>query len=98
MSSVVKGIMQEIKHFLYDIYYTYCFLGVVIVGAKRTAFGTYGGKFVKTSACDLQTIAAKAALASANVRPELVDTVTIGNVLAVSHLSFSCVTYILITS
>lgn len=56
----------------------------MIVGAKRTPFGTYGGKFVKTSASDLQTIAAKAALASANVKPELVDTVNIGNVLQVS--------------
>lgn len=56
----------------------------MIVGAKRTPFGTYGGKFVKTSAGDLQTIAAKAALTSANVKPELVDTVNIGNVLQVS--------------
>lgn len=55
--------------------------GVVIVGAKRTPFGTYGGKFVKTSAIELQTIAAKAALTAANVKPDMVDTVTIGNVL-----------------
>lgn len=58
-------------------------LGVVIVGAKRTPFGTYGGKFVKTSATELQTIASKAALAAANVKPDLVDTVVIGNVLQV---------------
>lgn len=58
---------------------------MVIVGAKRTPFGTYGGKFVKTSACDLQTVAAKAALAAANVKPEMVDTVTIGNVLQVNY-------------
>lgn len=57
---------------------------MVIVGAKRTPFGTYGGKFVKTSACDLQVVAAKAALAAANVKPEMVDTVNIGNVLSVS--------------
>lgn len=56
--------------------------GVFIVGAKRTPFGTYGGKFVKTSACDLQTVAAKAALAAANVKPDLIDTVNIGNVLS----------------
>lgn len=56
----------------------------MIVGAKRTPFGTYGGKYVKTSASDLQTVAAKAALASANVKPDLVDTVNIGNVLQVS--------------
>lgn len=84
MSSVVKGKDKKFKllNFFYlNINYS---LGVVIVGAKRTPFGTYGGKFVKTSACDLQTVAAKAALASANVKPELVDTVTIGNVLSVS--------------
>ncbi|XP_017781630.1 PREDICTED: 3-ketoacyl-CoA thiolase, mitochondrial [Nicrophorus vespilloides] len=56
--------------------------GVFIVGAKRTPFGTYGGKFVKTSACDLQTVAAKAAMVAANVKPEMVDTVNIGNVLS----------------
>lgn len=56
--------------------------GVFIVGAKRTPFGTLGGKFVKTTACDLQVVASKAALAAANVKPELVDTVNIGNVLA----------------
>lgn len=60
--------------------------GIFIVGAKRTPFGTYGGKLTNTTACDLQTIAAKAALQSANVRPELVDTVNIGNVLSVSIL------------
>lgn len=54
------------------------------MGAKRTAFGTYGGKFVKTSATDLQTFAAKAALTAANVQPEKVDTVIIGNVLSVN--------------
>lgn len=65
-----------------------CSAGIVIVGAKRTAFGTFGGKLAKTSACDLQTVAAKAALASAKVNPELVDTVTIGNVLSVSFVMF----------
>ncbi|XP_018321467.1 3-ketoacyl-CoA thiolase, mitochondrial [Agrilus planipennis] len=52
--------------------------GVFIVGAKRTPFGTFGGKFVKTSISDLQAHAAKAALVSANISPELVDTVNIG--------------------
>ncbi|GLH13706.1 3-ketoacyl-CoA thiolase, mitochondrial [Gryllus bimaculatus] len=56
--------------------------GVFIVAAKRTPFGTYGGKFVKTSATELQTVANKAALAAANVKPEQVDSVVVGNVLA----------------
>lgn len=54
-----------------------------ILSAKRTPFGTYGGVFTNTSAADLQTVAAKAAIAQANVKPELIDTVTIGNVLIV---------------
>lgn len=49
-----------------------------IVGAKRTVFGTYGGKLKDVSITDLQTIAAKAALASANVKPEAVDSVIVG--------------------
>lgn len=60
-------------------------LGVFIVGAKRTAFGTHGGKLTKTHITDLQTIAAKAALASGNVDPSLVDSVNIGNVIAVER-------------
>lgn len=60
------------------------FLGVVIVGAKRTPFGTYGGKFTKIASVDLQTVANKAALTAANVKPELIDTIVVGNVLTVS--------------
>jgi acetyl-CoA acyltransferase 2 len=59
--------------------------GIFIVGAKRTAFGTFGGAFKNTSATQLQTIACKAALAAANVQPDQVDSVNIGNVLAVSQ-------------
>ncbi|KAJ8979736.1 hypothetical protein NQ317_004723 [Molorchus minor] len=59
-------------------------MGVFIVGAKRTPFGTFGGKLTKLSLSELQTIAAKAALTSANVKPESVDTVVIGNVLTAS--------------
>lgn len=58
--------------------------GVFIVGAKRTAFGTYGGKLTKTHITDLQTIAAKAALTSANVKLENVDSTVIGNVMTSS--------------
>lgn len=56
--------------------------GVFIVAAKRTPFGTYGGAFVKTSAAELQEVAAKAALAAGNVPPEKVDHVIIGHVMA----------------
>nr|QBH73966.1 mitochondrial 3-ketoacyl-coa thiolase [Embidopsocus sp. OG3632] len=58
--------------------------GIFIVAAKRTPFGTYGGKFVKKSATELTTVAVKAALASGQVDPKVVDSVIIGNVSAVS--------------
>jgi len=58
--------------------------GIFVVGAKRTPFGAFGGKLANKSCVDLQEIAAKAALASANVNPELIDSVVIGNVLAAS--------------
>lgn len=58
--------------------------GIFIVGAKRTAFGTFGGSLKNTSATQLQVVAAKAALESAGVAPNLVDSVNIGQVLPVS--------------
>ncbi|KAF4527318.1 hypothetical protein B566_EDAN001094 [Ephemera danica] len=58
--------------------------GIFIVAAKRTPFGTYGGKFVKTSSTELQTVAAQAALASGNIKPENVDSTVIGNVLGMT--------------
>ena len=57
---------------------------VFIVSAKRTAFGTYGGKLVKHTATDLLEIANKAALSAANINPEIVDSVIVGNVCPVS--------------
>ena len=53
------------------------------MGAKRTPFGAYGGAFLNKTCVDLQEVAGKAALAHANVNPELVDSVVIGNVLSV---------------
>ncbi len=46
---------------------------VFIVGAKRTAFGAFGGKLKEITATDLAVHASKAALASAGVKPEKVD-------------------------
>ena len=64
-----------------------CFLvtGIFIVAAKRTPFGTYGGKFVKKSITDLQEVANKAAIAAAGLKPEQIDSVVIGNVFPVSR-------------
>ncbi|KAK4885338.1 hypothetical protein RN001_001609 [Aquatica leii] len=54
--------------------------GIVIVGAKRTVFGRYGGKLKNISACDLQVLSNKAAMSAAKVNPEMIDTVNMGNV------------------
>ncbi|XP_073954142.1 yippee interacting protein 2 [Choristoneura fumiferana] len=59
--------------------------GIFIVGAKRTAFGTFGGVFRNTSATELQTHAFKAALTEAGVAPAQVDTVVVGQVMSASQ-------------
>ncbi|XP_026739519.1 3-ketoacyl-CoA thiolase, mitochondrial [Trichoplusia ni] len=59
--------------------------GIFIVGAKRTPFGTFGGVFRNTSATELQTIAATAALKEAGVAPDKVDTVVVGQVMSASQ-------------
>lgn len=56
------------------------------MGAKRTAFGTFGGAFKDVTGTQLQTAACKATLDAAGVRPEQVDSVVIGNVSVVSGL------------
>ncbi|CAD6193013.1 unnamed protein product [Caenorhabditis auriculariae] len=59
--------------------------GVFIVGAKRTAFGTFGGKLKNISATELGVSASQAALAHANVKADNVDHVIFGNVVASSR-------------
>uniref|UniRef100_A0A336MAM4 CSON014492 protein n=1 Tax=Culicoides sonorensis TaxID=179676 RepID=A0A336MAM4_CULSO len=59
--------------------------GIFIVGAKRTAFGTFGGSFKNVSATQLQTVAGKAALEQAGLKPDQIDSVNIGNVLSLSQ-------------
>jgi acetyl-CoA acyltransferase 2 len=51
-----------------------------IVGAKRTAFGTFGGALKDKSATELAVEASKAALAQSKVKPEEIDHVVFGNV------------------
>lgn len=65
---------------------TFPIAGVFIVAAKRTPFGTYGGKFLKKSITDLQEVANKAAITAAGLKPEIIDSVVIGNVNAVSKV------------
>src|SRR5438105_1548247 len=51
-----------------------------IVGAKRTAFGAFGGALKDLTATDLGVEAAKAALAQARLDPKHVDQTIFGNV------------------
>lgn len=52
----------------------------VVVSAKRTPIGSFGGVFKDVSAVQLGVIVAKAVLQSAGVAPEQVDEIIIGNV------------------
>ena len=54
---------------------------VVIVGAKRTPIGTFMGGLSNFTGPQLSTIATKAAIQAANISPEDVDEVYLGNVL-----------------
>lgn len=54
---------------------------VYIVAAKRTALGSFGGSLAAIPACELGGHAIRAALQQANLLPELVDEVIVGNVL-----------------
>lgn len=54
---------------------------VFIVAAKRTAFGTFGGKLKDISAAVLGQHAAAAAMEAGNVNPAVVDSVIFGNVI-----------------
>lgn len=58
--------------------------GIFIVAAKRTPFGSFGGKFMNKNATDLSVIAAKSALQSAKLNPEKIDNVIFGHVLPIS--------------
>ena len=56
---------------------------IFIVAAKRTPFGTFGGKLRAVSATELCRVAAVSALGAGKVPPEAVDSVIIGNVAQV---------------
>lgn len=54
---------------------------VVIVGAKRTPFGDFGGSLKSLSATDLAVEVSKSVLEQARVSPEQIDHVIFGNVI-----------------
>ena len=51
----------------------------VIVSGSRTPIGRFGGAFKDVSASELGSLAIKAALEQANIRPDQVDEVVLGN-------------------
>ena len=55
---------------------------VYIIGAKRTAIGTFGGSFKSTPAVQLGVVAAKAAMEQAKVEPKDVCETIVGNILS----------------
>src|SRR2546428_12980371 len=55
--------------------------GAVIVSAVRTAIGTYGGGLAEVPAVKLGEICIRAALQRADLKPEQVEEVIMGNVL-----------------
>ncbi len=67
---------------------------IVILGAKRTAFGTMQGALKAMNANDLAVHAAKAALAQSKVAPESVAHVIIGNVIQTSADAIYCARHV----
>jgi len=54
---------------------------IVVVGAKRTPFGAFGGTLKEMSATDLAVESSKAALELNQISPQEIDHVTFGNVI-----------------
>ena len=67
---------------------------IVVVGAKRTAFGTMSGTLKGVSANDLAVHAAKAALAQSGVAADAIGHVIIGNVMQTSPDAIYCARHI----
>ncbi|MCV2881746.1 acetyl-CoA C-acyltransferase family protein [Actibacterium sp. XHP0104] len=55
--------------------------GIVILGAARTAIGTFGGSLANTSAIQLATVASKAAIERAGVEGGQIGNVVMGHVI-----------------
>ena len=72
------------EYLVFVCFYSEATKGVFIVAAKRTPFGTYGGKLMNFTATDLQEVAFRAALDAGKVDPAIVSSVICGNVFHVS--------------
>src|SRR4051812_14669673 len=67
---------------------------IVIVAAKRTAFGTLQGALKGVNANDLAAHAAKAALAQSGVAAEAIGHVVVGNVMQTSADAIYCARHV----
>lgn len=67
---------------------------IVIVGAKRTPFGTMQGALKSIGANDLAVHAAKAALAQSRVAPDAIGHVIVGNVMQTSADAIYCARHV----
>ncbi len=67
---------------------------IVVVGAKRTAFGTMQGTLKGVSANDLAVHAAKAAIAQSGLAADAIGHVIIGNVMQTSPDAIYCARHI----
>ncbi|HSN98293.1 MAG TPA: acetyl-CoA C-acyltransferase, partial [Candidatus Nanopelagicales bacterium] len=67
---------------------------IVIIGAKRTAFGTMNGALKGVTATDLAVHASKAALAQSGVAPADVGHVIVGNVMQTSADAIYCARHV----
>ena len=61
----------------------------VIVSGARTPIGRFGGAFKDVSASELGSLAIKAALEQANIRPDQVDEVVLGNALQAAEAGYA---------
>ena len=61
----------------------------VIVSGARTPIGRYGGAFKDVSASVLGSLVIKAALEQANLRPDQIEEVVIGNALQAAESGYA---------
>jgi len=62
---------------------------VVIVSGARTPIGRFGGAFKDVSASELGSLVIRAALDQANIRPDQVDEVVLGNALQTEEAGYA---------
>jgi acetyl-CoA acyltransferase 2 len=67
---------------------------IVIVGAKRTAFGTMQGTLKNVTATELAVVASKAALAQSKVAADAIGHVIVGNVMQTSADAIYCARHV----